>query len=180
MPPRSRSCCPATTGSAPPPPASAPRQRPRRPGMMATVSGGADQQDWRRHRREVVAATDDALRAAREAQHRPATATIRQAIDAFYDAGIDPVPLRARPYNGIGTIRTGLHGWYLRRDRSIAVDTEARYLVMRVDGGLRARLRGAAPEASYAPLVVGRGARDGETFDLDELLHMRLQDPVRP
>src|SRR5690625_7435661 len=88
--------------------------------------------------------------------------------------------LRARPYNGIGTIRTGLHGWYLRRDRSIAVDTEARYLVMRVDGGLRARLRGAAPEASYAPLVVGRGARDGETFDLDELLHMRLQDPVRP
>ena len=60
------------------------------------------------------------------------------------------------------------------------MDTEARYLVMRVDGGLRARLRGAAPEASYAPLVVGRGARDGETFDLDELLHMRLQDPVRP
>ena len=49
-----------------------------------------------------------------------------------------------------------------------------------LEASVRARERGAAPEASYAPLVVGRGARDGETFDLDELLHMRLQDPVRP
>ena len=148
--------------------------------MMATMSGDAEQQDWTRHRREVFAVKEEALHAAREEEHRRATARIREAIEAFYEAGIDPVPLRARPYTGTGTIRTGLHGWYLRHDRSLAVDTEARYLVMRVDGGLRARLRGAAPEATYAPLVVGRGARDGETFDLDELLRMRLEDPVRP
>jgi hypothetical protein len=29
-------------------------------------------------------------------------------------------------------------------------------------------------------MVVGRGARDGETFELRELLEMRLTDPVRP
>lgn len=148
--------------------------------MMAPMSGDAEQQDWTRHRRELFAAKEEALHAAREEEHRRATTKIREAIDAFYDAGIDPVPLRARPYTGAGTIRTGVQGWYLKRDRSIAVDTAARYLVMRVDGGLRARLRGAAPEAVHAPLVVGRGARDGETFGLDELLQMRLQDPVRP
>jgi len=148
--------------------------------MMATMSGDAEQQDWTRQRREVFAAKEEALRAAREEEHQRATARIREGIDAFYAAGIDPVPLRARPYSGTGTIRTGLHGWYLRHDRSLAVDTEAHYLVMRVDGGLRARLRGAAPEPAYAPLVVGRGARDGESFDLDELLRMRLEDPVRP
>src|SRR5690625_6950855 len=141
MPPRSRSAGPAPTGTTPPPHGSEPRQRPRRPGMMATMSGDAEQQDWTRHRREVFAAKEEARRAAREEEHRRPTATIRQAIDAFYDAGIDPVPLRARPYNGIGTIRTGLHGWYLRRDRSIAVDTEARYLVMRVDEIGRASCR---------------------------------------
>ncbi|MBN3585964.1 hypothetical protein JYB64_26585, partial [Algoriphagus aestuarii] len=87
---------------------------------------------------------------------------------------------RAMPFTGSGSIRTSLHGWYLKQDRTIAVDTDARYYVMRVDGGLRSRLRGATPEPSLAPLVVGRGARDGESFDLDELLEMRLEDPVRP
>lgn len=141
---------------------------------------GEAQQDWIRHRHEVFAAKEQALRAAREEEHRRATAKIREAIDAFREAGIEPIPLRARPSSGGGTVRTGLKGWYLKQDRSIAVDTEARYLVMRVDGGLRARLRGAAPQPGQAPLVVGRGARDGETFELDELLQMRLQDPVRP
>ena len=144
------------------------------------MSGEAEQQEWIRHRQEVFAAKEEALHAAREDEHRRATATIREAIDRFRKAGIAPVPLRARPYSGSGSIRTELQGWYLKTDRSIAVDTEARYYVMRVDGGVRARLRGATPEPSLAPLVVGRGARDGESFDLDELLHRRLQDPVRP
>lgn len=144
------------------------------------MNGAAEQQEWIRHRQEIVAAKEEALLAAREEEHRRATAKIREAIDSFREAGIAPVRLRARPYSGSGTIRTELQGWYLKTDRSIAVDTEARYFVMRVDGGVRARLRGATPESSQAPLVVGRGARDGESFDLDELLEMRLQDPVRP
>ncbi|MGO1391525.1 MAG: hypothetical protein ACTHUZ_15540, partial [Brachybacterium alimentarium] len=61
-----------------------------------------------------------------------------------------------------------------------AVDTVGRYYVMRVDGGLRTRLQAATPSPRPAPLVVGRGARDGDSFDLPELLQMRLEDPVRP
>ncbi|MGP9538540.1 hypothetical protein ACT3SP_11040 [Brachybacterium sp. AOP43-C2-M15] len=137
-----------------------------------------DQQDWTRHRREVFEAKEQALHAAREAEHEQATAMIREAVTRFREAGIPPVPLRARPFRGGGTIRTGLEGWYLKQDRSLAVDAEGRYYVLRVDGGLLSRLRGATPAPRHAPLVVGRGARDGDTFGLDELLEMRLQDPV--
>lgn len=150
------------------------------------MDGGSDQEDageqrrWESQRRDVIAAKEAALHHSRQEEHHRATEKIRRAVDRFRAAGIEPVPLRARPYSGRGTIRTSLQGWYLKQDRSIAIDTDAHYLVMRVDGGLSARLRGADPAPSLAPLVVGRGARDGETFDLDELLEMRLRDPVRP
>ena len=81
-------------------------------------------------------------------------------------------------YQGGGVRRRYFEGWYLKQDRSLAVDAEGRYYVLRVDGGLLSRLRGAAPEPSPAPLIVGRGARDGDTFRLEELLEMRLADPV--
>lgn len=137
-----------------------------------------DQEEWTRHRREAIETKERALRAARDAEHEKATATIREGVARFEHAGIAPVPLRARPYRGGGTIRTSLTGWYLKQDRSLAVDREGRYYVLRVDGGLRARLRGATPAPGLAPLIVGRGARDGDTFLLEELLEKRLQDPV--
>ncbi|GAA4522389.1 hypothetical protein GCM10023160_10720 [Brachybacterium paraconglomeratum] len=118
------------------------------------------------------------MRAARLLEHEQATAMIREAVGRFHAAGIPPVSLRARPFQGAGTLRTGLEGWYLKKDRSLAVDADGHYYVMRVDGGLRSRLRGAAPAPSSAPLIVGRGGRDGDSFRLEELLEMRLQDPV--
>ncbi len=132
------------------------------------------------HRAEVIAAQEQALHRARQAEHEKATVKIRTAIEKFRAAGIEPIPLRARPYTGSGTIRTALRGWYLKTDQSLGIDEDGRFYVLRVDGGILSRLRGATPEPSLAPLVVGRGARDGETFDIDELLQMRLEDPVRP
>ena len=145
---------------------------------MAGMSAQGDQQDWTRHRQEVFEAKEQALHAAREAEHKTATEMILEAVDRFRAAEISPVALRARPYRGNGTLRTGLRGWYLKQDRSLAIDAAGRYYVMRVDGGLRSRLRGANPEPRPAPLVVGRGGRDGDTFRLEELLEMRLKDPV--
>ncbi len=133
-----------------------------------------------RHRAEVIAAQEEALHRSRRAEHDKATAKIRAAIARWREAGIDPIPLRARPYTGSGTIRTSLTGWYLKHDRTLAVDTDGNYYVMRVPGGIVSRLRGATPEPTDAPLIVGRGGRDGESFDLDNLLQMRLEDPVRP
>lgn len=135
---------------------------------------------WREQRAAVVRAQQEALVAARRDEHERATEILREGIAAFLDAGIEPMPLRARPDSGRGSIRTSLTGWYLKHDRTLAVDTEARFYVMRVPGGLAARLRGADPEPSDAPLILGRGARDGETIDLRELLEHRLTDPVAP
>ena len=146
---------------------------------MASMSAQGDQQDWTRHRQEVFEAKEQALQAARETEHERATEMILHAVERFRAAGIAPVALRARPYRGNGsTLRTDLHGWYLKRDRSLAVDAAGRYYVMRAEGGLRSRLRGTSPEPRPAPLVVGRGGRDGDSFRLEELLEMRLQDPV--
>ena len=144
------------------------------------MSGEGGQQDWTSKRHEVIAAQQQALEAQRQSEHERATAIIREAIVAFRAAGIEPVPLQARPFNGAGTIRTSLTGWYLKHDLTLAVDEQARFYVLRVPGGLMSRLRGATPEPSPAPMVVGRGARDGETFEIRELLQMRLADPVRP
>ena len=141
--------------------------------------GPGPAEDWTARRAEVIRAQEEALHAARRDEHEKATALLREGIAAFRAAGIDPVPLRARTDRG-ASVRTSFTGWYLKKDRSIAVDTEARYYVMRVAGGLAARFRGEDPEPTEAPLVVGRGARDGETFDLPELLEMRLRDPVIP
>lgn len=142
------------------------------------MTSQSEQQDWSRRRQEVFAAKEQALQAAREQEHVEATALIREAVARFRAAGIAPVPLRARPYRGGGTVRTGLEGWYLKHDRSLAVDAEGRYYVLRVDGGLRSRLLGTAPDPSPAPMIVGRGGRDGDSFALQELLDMRLEDPV--
>lgn len=82
--------------------------------------------------------------------------------------------LRARSFDGRRTYATRVVGWYLPRDRSLGVDTEGRFYILNAVGGLRERLRGVTVEPSDPPLAVGRGARDGESMSLAELLERRL------
>lgn len=89
-------------------------------------------------------------------------------------SGPKPVPLRARTLDG-HVVRTDRRGWYLRRDRSIAIDTDGGYHVLHVPGGLVARLRGVKLEPTRPSLQVGRGGRDGETGDLGEFLSWVLE-----
>ncbi|MFC3687191.1 hypothetical protein [Aquipuribacter hungaricus] len=134
--------------------------------------------DWTDERSRIVAA--QAAAAERAAAKEAAQAQVL--IDAFVAEaarrGIEPHPLlapgkdlRRRRY------RTGLVGWYLSRDERVAVDTDGRYYVLRAQGTLRERLTGAQVEPMDPPLVVGRGARDGESIDLQRLLNRRLGDP---
>jgi hypothetical protein len=143
------------------------------------MSAQGEQSSWSQQRAAVLAAKEQALEHARRTEHEKATAILRDYIGRFEAAGIPPRPLRALPYKGTRPIRTPLRGWYLKHDRTIGVDVDARYYILRADGGIVGRLRGAAPEPVDAPLVVGRGGRDGETFDLVELLEMRVKDPVQ-
>ncbi|HEX7187688.1 MAG TPA: hypothetical protein VF423_05640 [Actinomycetes bacterium] len=135
---------------------------------------GPDEESWRDRRTaaaEEHAATLARRRAAEEAQ-------ARQQLDAFVqtarDRGLQTAALRARAFSGRSTYRTGLTGWYLKRNGSLGVDTDGRFYVLSTPTSLRSRLSGAVVEPSDPPLIVGVGGRDGESMPLADLLALRL------
>lgn len=129
----------------------------------------------------AVGRADDAARraelaaGARRAEAARAQRLIDDFVAAAERAGIAPEPLQARLLGG-QQVRTDRSGWYLRRDRSVAVGTDGGYYQLLVPGGWRERLRGARLRPSPPPLVVGRGGKDGETGDLSFFLDRRLAE----
>ena len=111
---------------------------------------------------------------AAELEAARAQVLIDQFIRDAKAAGIAPVPLQATTMDG-HVVRTDKQGWYLRQNRSIAIDTDGGYQVLIVPGGFMARLRGVKLEATRPSLQVGRGGRDGETGDLKEFLTWVLE-----
>ena len=134
--------------------------------------------DAARHRAEAAerAAYHAAANRRRE-QEEAARAQVL--VDRFVlrarEAGLPTEELTARPWSGAGRYPTGIHGWFLRRNGSVGVDTEGRFYSLNVAPVRFGRWRTARIEPSPPPLVVGRGGGDGETFDLAELLEMRLR-----
>jgi hypothetical protein len=100
-------------------------------------------------------------------------------IDRFVEratqAGLPTEELMARPWSGSGSYRTGVTGWYLKRNRSVGVDVDGGFYVLSVAPVRFGSWRTVRIEPSPPPLVVGKGAGDGEVFDLDDLLEKRLQ-----
>lgn len=131
---------------------------------------------WREKRREAAAAQGAAL----ERRKAEETARARELLNAFIQEmrarGIEPHQLRA-PVVGSGTTyRTSITGWYLRRNRSLGVDAEGNFYVLGTPASPKARLFGVRVLPSDPPLVVGLGARDGESVPLGQLLRMRLDE----
>nr|WP_210732583.1 hypothetical protein [Cellulomonas denverensis] len=104
------------------------------------------------------------------ARQRAESAKARQLIQEFLvrarERGIAPEPLRAQGYGGRGSFRTGIEGWYLRRDRTVAVGSDGEFYVLTVPGSLAARWRGVELTPQDPPLVIGAGGKDGESLDL--------------
>jgi hypothetical protein len=100
-------------------------------------------------------------------------------IDRFVarakEIGLPTQELTARPWSGSGRYRTGISGWYLRTNGSVGVSTDGRFYVLNVPPVRFGRWRTVTVEPTPPPLVVGKGAGDGEVFDLDVLLQKRLQ-----
>jgi hypothetical protein len=117
----------------------------------------------------------------RKQQERRAreSAKAQELLDEFVrtalDRGLPTTELTARTWKGKGRYTTGIRGWYLRLDRSLGVDAEARYYSLLVPPRPLARFRGVEVEPSDPPLQVGEGARDGESIALRELLRLRLE-----
>jgi hypothetical protein len=118
-------------------------------------------------RAELAAARD-------QAESREAQGMIDGFVAEAKARGVVPEPLRATLFDG-HAVRTDKNGWYLRKNKSVAVGEDGAYYVLTVPGGLRERLSGVRLQPSPPPLEVGRGGRDGETGDLAEFLRKRLE-----
>jgi hypothetical protein len=108
------------------------------------------------------------------AESRQAQVLIDRFVADANARGIAPQPLRATLYTG-QSVKTDKIGWYLRKNQSLAIGDDCSYYILTVPGGLRERLSGVKLKASSPPLVVGKGARDGESGDLAEFLRWRLE-----
>jgi hypothetical protein len=132
--------------------------------------GGEDAQSWRERRRRASAFHAESVNRQRQSESEQARALVERFVEQARARGIRPEPLLARSYSSPARYRTGLSGWYIRKDRSVAIGVDGQYYVLTAPGGVRARLRGVHLTPDPPPLVVGLGARDGESRELADLL----------
>lgn len=145
--------------------------------------GGPEQHGEPGHRGEgddLAARADYHVAAQRRRDEREA-AKAKVLIDRFVaravERGLPTEELTARPWSGRGRYRTGIEGWYLRQDRSVAVGADGSYYQLVVAPQRFGRWRTVPLEPTLPPLQVGRGGRDGESVTLETLLEMRLEWP---
>jgi hypothetical protein len=131
-------------------------------------------EEWRASRRAAFEAHAQAQRRAEAAESQRARPLVAQFVRRAREQGLTAGPLRARAYSGSATYRTRLRGWYLQPTGPLAIGEDGEFYVLITGGGLGARVRGVDVAPSPPPLAVGRGARDGESMSLSELLDWRL------
>ncbi len=129
---------------------------------------------WAARRRDAAEEQVARLDRVRAAETEQARALLAGFVHDARARGLAPVSLQARATNGRALYRTGLTGWYLKRNRSLAVDEDGQFYVLTAPPTLAARFRGATVAPSDPPLVVGAGGRDGESLPLADLLALRL------
>ena len=129
-------------------------------------------------RRDVTERARFHVEAQRRRSHEE-SAKAQALIDRFVaqakQAALPTEELTARPRSGSGRYRTGVEGWFLRRNRSVGVGRDGSFYVLNVPAVPFGRWRTVRIDPTPPPLVVGKGAGDGEVFDLDVLLQQRLQ-----
>lgn len=132
--------------------------------------------NWRDKRTEAAAEQAKALERRRAGETAQARALIADFVEQARARGIAPVLLYARSYDGRCRYRTATHGWYLRRNQSVAIGADGEFYVLSVPRHLRSRIAGAPLPPSDPPLILGKGARDGESIDLVNALRIALGD----
>lgn len=129
--------------------------------------------DWAGRRRAAADERARMLRARQDAEHARAARIVGLFVRVARAEGLAPEPLRVQGYGG-GGARTSLRGWYLRADRTVAIDVDGRFYILSKPLTVRERLFGAAPDAEPVPMTIGEGGRDGDVvplrFALDRLL----------
>lgn len=130
---------------------------------------------WREERRQAAAEHAAALERRKASETAQARELLADFIATLKERGVEPEPLRAQVVGSNASYRTSLTGWYLRRNRSLAVDADGNFYILGVQASLKARVAGVHVLPSDPPIIVGQGARDGESMPLAELLRLRLE-----
>jgi hypothetical protein len=142
---------------------------------MVPRVGAEESWTWAERRLHAIGQHAAAHREAREAETRQAREQIAEFVRHATELGLAVVELHARPYSGRTKYRTGLRGWYVHHNLSLAVGPGGEYYRLLVPATLRARFLGVNVSAADPPLVVGEGGRDGESIPLRTLLRRRLE-----
>jgi hypothetical protein len=135
-----------------------------------------DQQSWREARREAAAAQAAALQHRKDNETAQARKLLADFIEKMQALGIDPQPLRAPVVGSGASYRTNVTGWYLRRNLSLGVDAQGNFYILGMQPNVKARLFGVQVAPSDPPIIIGLGARDGESLPLKQLLELRLAE----
>jgi hypothetical protein len=138
---------------------------------------GEDAARRRAERAELADYHVEAQRRRDEEESAKAQVLIDRFVARATQAGLATEELTARPWSGRGRYRTGVVGWYLRRDRSVGVGTDGSFYLLVVPPARLGRWRTVGIRPSPPPLQVGKGARDGESVALGPLLEERLRWP---
>lgn len=133
-----------------------------------------DQPAWPERRRAAVAAHESDQRRRRATEARQARQLVMEFVRAARERGVSPTPLTAQAHHGRTRYRTGLHGWYLKSDRSVAIGTDGAFYLLTVPASLRARFLGTPVTPTEPKMTIGAGGRDGESIPLADLLKKRL------
>ncbi|MDP9416645.1 MAG: hypothetical protein M3P48_02165 [Actinomycetota bacterium] len=133
-----------------------------------------DGSSWQDQRRAAAAEHAAAFERRKAQEAQQARAIVADFVREAKERGLRPTALSARGYDGRARYRTGLEGWYVRRDGSLAVGTDGEFYLLTVPTSLRARFTGVEVHPDDPPLVVGAGGRDGESMPLGTLLRQRL------
>jgi len=138
---------------------------------------GEDAAHRRAERAELADYHVEAQRLRGEQESAKAQVLIDRFVAQATQAGLATEELTARPWSARGRYRTGVVGWYLRRDRSEGVGVDGSFYVLVVPPVRFGRWRTVGIKPTPPPLQVGRGARDGESVALDVALEARLRWP---
>src|SRR4051794_7009590 len=115
--------------------------------------------------------------AAQRRREEQESAKAQVLIDRFVaratEQGLATEELTARPWSGRGRYRTGVVGWFLRRDLSVGVGTDGSFYLLVVPPVRLGRWRNVGLTPSPPPLQVGKGARDRECRGLGPRLAER-------
>ena len=115
-----------------------------------------------------------ALERQQAAESKQAVMLLADFVKQAQAQGIEPERLYARTYDGRSRYRTHTTGWYLKRDRTVAVDADGSFYILAVPASLTGMVRGAPLTPSDPPLVLGQGGRDGQSIALSEAIEKRL------